>query len=166
MLDSVVANAVMRLSITFPSADLYVQGWRAHPAFEHAWDEDIEAYARYDLVENGGAVRCAASAAAVRTDSTEMVLDDVNSTALDRVRAPVQLLRAERGLFDADPLIPADALHAFAAAHPSMRVEEVSDVNHYTLVMGHGPGPHRVVAAIEASCGACRSGSGDRKNPD
>jgi pimeloyl-ACP methyl ester carboxylesterase len=166
MLDSAVANAVMRLAITFPSADQYVQGWRAHPAFAHAWDEDIEAYAHYDLVEDGGVARCAVSAAAVRTDSAEMVLDDVNRTALDRVRAPVQLLRAEHGLFDADPLIPADTLHEFAAAHPSVRVEEVADVNHYTLVMGHSPGPQRVARAIEASCGACRSGSSNGKNPD
>jgi pimeloyl-ACP methyl ester carboxylesterase len=165
MLDSAVANAVMRLAITFPSADLYVHGWQAHPAFADAWDDDIEAYARYDLVEDGRVARCAASAVAVRTDSTEMVLDDVTRTALDRVRAPVRLLRAERGLFNADPLIPADALQAFAAAHPSVRVEEVADVNHYTLVMGHGPGPRRVAAAIEAYCEAVRSGPSDRKNP-
>jgi pimeloyl-ACP methyl ester carboxylesterase len=150
-LDAAVANAVMRLAITFATADQYIQGWRAHPAFAHAWDEDVEAYARYDLVEDGGAVRCAASAAAVRTDTTEMVLDDETRTALDRVPAFAQLLRAERGLFDDDPLIPADALHAFAATHPSVRVEEVAGVNHYTLVMGHSPGPARVAAAIDAS---------------
>jgi pimeloyl-ACP methyl ester carboxylesterase len=160
MLDSAVASAVMRLAITFPSADQYVRAWRAHPAFAHAWDEDIEAYARYDLVEDGGVARCSASAEAVRTDSADMVLDDANRTALDGVRAPVQLLRAERGLFDDDPLIPADTLRAFAAAHPSVRVEEVPNVNHYTLVMGHSPGPHKVVAAIEASpCGAVRPAS-------
>jgi hypothetical protein len=149
MLDAAVANAVMRLSITFPTMDQYVQGWRAHPAFARAWDEDVEAYARYDMVENGGA-RCAASAEAVRTDTRDMVLDDSTRTALDRVGASVQLLRAEHGLFDDDPLIPADVLHAFAAAHPTVRVEEVQDVNHYTLVMGHSPGPRRVAAAIHA----------------
>jgi lipase len=151
MLDSAVANAVMRLGITFASVEQYVEGWRAHPAFAHAWDDDIDAYARYDLVQNGRVARCAASAAAVRADSRDMVLDNVTRTALDRVRAPVQLLRAERGLFDDAPLIPADALRAFAAAHPSVRVEEVADVNHYTLLMGDSPGPGRVVAAIEAS---------------
>ena len=157
LLDSAVASAVMRLSITFPSADQYVEGWRAHPAFAHAWDEDVEAYARYDLVEDGSAARYGASAPAVRTDSSEMVLDEANRTVLDRVTAPVRLLRAERGLFDDDPLIPADALEVFAAAHPSVHVEEVADVNHYTLVMGHSPGPRRVVVAIEAACRASRS---------
>jgi lipase len=165
MLDSAVANAVVRLAITFPSVDQYIQGWRAHPAFANAWNEDVEAYARYDLVDDEHVVRCSASATAVQIDSREMVLDDANRTALNRVRAPVQLLRAERGLFDADPLIPADSLKAFAAAHPSVRVEEVADVNHYTLVMGGGPGTHRVVAAIEASCGTVRSDSGNGKDP-
>jgi pimeloyl-ACP methyl ester carboxylesterase len=155
MLQSAVTNAVMRLGITFASVDQYVEGWQAHPAFANAWDDDIDTYARYDLVENGRVARCAASPAAVRADSRDMVLDDVTRTALDRVRAPVQLLRAERGLFDAEPLIPAEALHAFAAAHPSVRVEEVADVNHYTLIMGHSPGPRRVVAAIEASLPSC-----------
>jgi lipase len=150
MLDSAVANAIMRLGITFASADQYVEGWRAHPAFAHAWDDDIEAYARYDLVEDGRLARCVASAEAVRADSKDIVLDDVTRTAFDQVRAPVHLLRAERGLFDDDPLIPADDLHAFAAAHPSVRVEEVADVNHYTLIMGNSPGPSRVAAAIES----------------
>jgi hypothetical protein len=151
MLEAAVANAVVRLAISFATADQYIQGWRAHPAFAHAWDEDIEAYARYDLVEDRGVVRCAASPAAVRTDTREMVLDDETRTALERARVSAQLLRAEHGLFDDDPLIPADALHAFAAAHPSVRVEEVAGVNHYTLVMGHSPGPRRVAAAIDAS---------------
>jgi pimeloyl-ACP methyl ester carboxylesterase len=150
--DSAVGSAITRLAITFPSADDYVQGWRAHPAFAHAWNEDLEQYARYDLVDDGHVARYGASATAVETDSAEMVLDDVNRTSLERVSAPVRLLRAEHGLFDDDPLIPGDALAAFAATHPSMRVEEVAGVNHYTLVMGHSPGPHRVVAAIEASC--------------
>jgi lipase len=157
MLESGVASAVMRLAITFPSAEQYVHGWRAHPAFARAWDDDVEAYARYDLVEDGRVARCSASPAAVRTDSREMVLDDVTRTALDRVEAPVQLLRAERGLFDDDPLISPHTLKAFAASHPWVHVEAVPGVNHYTLVMGDSPGPRRVAAAIEASCDTCRA---------
>jgi hypothetical protein len=103
------------------------------------------------MAQDGRVARAAASPAAVQADTREMVLDDVTRTALDRVRASAQLLRAEHGLFDDDPVISADALHTFAAAHPSVRVEAVSGVNHYTLVMGHSPGPRRVAAAIHAS---------------
>jgi pimeloyl-ACP methyl ester carboxylesterase len=151
MLDNAVANTIMRLSITFPSAEHYVDGWRSHPAFQDAWNDDIEAYARYDLVENGNSARCVASPAAVRADSREMVINEISRRALDRVQAPIQVLRAERGLFDDadDALIGVDTLHAWATEHPSAIVECIPDVNHYTLVMGDGPGPKRVVAAIE-----------------
>ena len=151
MLESAVANAVMRLGITFRIGRPVRRGRRAHPAFAHAWDDDIDAYARYDIVEDGHGARCAASAAAVRADSSDMILDDATRTALDRVRAPVQLLRAEHGLFDDDPLIAADALHEFVAAPPSVGVDEVAGVNHYALIMGNSPGARRVAAAIEAS---------------
>jgi pimeloyl-ACP methyl ester carboxylesterase len=152
-LEAAVANVILRLSFTFPSTARYLEGWRAHPAFADAWDEDIEAYARYDLAVNGHEVRCVCNPAAVRADTEELVGDRVTRTALERVRCPVYLLRAERGLFDElqAPLITAAELRAFAAAHPSVRIEAVPDVNHYTLVMGSGPGPHRVATAIEAA---------------
>jgi pimeloyl-ACP methyl ester carboxylesterase len=156
MLQTSLDAAVMRLAITFPSADAYVAGWRAHPAFAQAWNDDVEVYARYDLVEEHNTARCVASKDAVRADSTEMVMDDTTRLALDHVppNGIVQVLRAERGLFDDknDPLIPAEQLRAFAAGHPDVRVEEVAGVNHYTLVMGDSPGPARVAAAIDLAC--------------
>lgn len=152
------------LAMTFPSADWAVQVWRSHPAMAEDWDEDIEAYVRYNLVERGGSVRLGASAAAVRTDFTEMVVDDANRAALERVRAPVHLLRAERGVFNDDPVIPEDKLREFAAAYPSVRIEEVAGTNHYTIVLGPGPGPYRVAAAIEGLCRDLRHGSPDRQN--
>lgn len=150
-----VANVVFRLTITFPSVARYIEGWRAHPAFADAWDDDVDAYAHYDLVVDGGVARCVCNPAAVRADTEELVGDPVTRTALDRVACPVHLLRADRGLFDEpdSPLIGAGELHAFAAAHPAVRVEAVPDVNHYTLVMGGGPGPRRVADAIHAMTG-------------
>jgi pimeloyl-ACP methyl ester carboxylesterase len=154
--DRAISSVAARLAITYPSTHRYVEAWRAHPGFKKAWNgdrqaaEDLEAYARYDMVKSGHVVRCASVAAAVNADSKEMLTDDVTRTALDRVRGPVQLLRAERGLFDADPLIPADELEAFAAAYPWVRIEEVAGVNHYTLILGPRHGPQRVAAAIEA----------------
>jgi lipase len=146
-------NVTMRLGMTFPSPENYVAAWRAHPAFANAWNDDIEVYARYDLVEDDHRARCVASTEAVLADSAEMVLDNATRLALDHVpgQAPMELLRAERGLFDDadDPLIPADELHRFAEGHPQVRVEEVAEVNHYTLVMGDSPGPARVAAAID-----------------
>ncbi|MDA0164348.1 alpha/beta hydrolase [Solirubrobacter ginsenosidimutans] len=161
-LEAAVANVIMRLSITFPSAARYLEGWRAHPAFADAWDEDIEAYARYDLALNGSVARCVCNPAAVRADTEELVSDPVTRTALERVQCPVYLLRAERGLFNEPDaaLITAADLRAFAAAHPSVQIEAVPGVNHYTLVMGAGPGPRRVATAIEAATGTIRRMAG------
>jgi lipase len=156
LMQTAVASAVLRLGMSFPSKHAYVGAWRSHPAFTHAWNDDIEAYAGYDLVENGGSVRCVASRDAVRADSAEMVLDDETRRALDRVppEVLVHVLRAPRGLFDEEdaPMIAAADLRAFAAEHPEARVDEVEDVNHYTLVMGDSPGPGTVAAAIEDAC--------------
>jgi lipase len=170
--DQAISTVSARLATAFPSTHQYVAAWRAHPGFKDAWNgdrqaaEDFEAYARYDMVEAGHVVRCASVPAAVRADSKEMLTDDVTRTALDRVHAPVQLLRAERGVFDAEPLIPADTLRAFAADYPSVRIEEVAGVNHYTLILGPRHGPQRVAAAIEAFCGAagCSRNGGNSPN--
>jgi pimeloyl-ACP methyl ester carboxylesterase len=163
--DRAISMATVRLAFTFQSAHHYVQAWRAHPAFNNAWCEDVEAYALYDMVQRGHVVRCTASAAAVATDSKDMMTDGVTRTALDRVRAPVHLLRAERGLIDTEPLIPPDTLQTFAADYPSVRIEEVADVNHYTLMLGPRHGPQRVAAAIEAFRGAVACGRQDGKSP-
>jgi pimeloyl-ACP methyl ester carboxylesterase len=143
-----VEPAVERMEGTFASLEDYVAEWRAHPAFRHAWNEDVEAYARHDALEDGAGVRCGASELAVLVDGMEL-MGDATRAALAKLRVPVRLLRAERGLFDEEsPAIPEPYLHTVLAEHPHMRAEHVADVNHYTLLIGDGPGPARVAAAI------------------
>jgi lipase len=134
------------------SPDDYVAGWRAHPAFARAWDEDVEAYARYDMTHDGQEARCVVSEEAVQADSFDLMFDGVTRKSIGRVRAPVRLLRAPRGPLDDDrPVIPDEYLEAFAADHPHVDVEQVPDTNHYTLILGSSPGPARVAAAIGAA---------------
>lgn len=157
VLKEIVGPALTRLGVTFSSADDYVGQWRKHPAFVHAWDADVEAYVRHDLTsaptpEEPGAVRCVTSPAAVREDGRELLLDEATRTALDRVHAPLWLLRAPRGMLDDDKaFIPRKLLDEFAAARPDAHVEEVADVNHYTIILGPGGGASRVTAAIDAA---------------
>jgi hypothetical protein len=42
-------------------------------------------------------------------------------------------------------------LDEFAAAHPEAHVETVEGTNHYTLLLGRGPGPSRVAEAFRAA---------------
>jgi pimeloyl-ACP methyl ester carboxylesterase len=151
VLERVVEQSIARLRMTYASVDEYVGLWRAHPALRHEWNDDVEAYARYDVAGEPGAMRSVISEAAVVADCTDLVYDETTRTAVDRVRAPLNLVRAARGLFDDDPLVPGPVLDAFVAAHPDARIEDIAGVNHYTLVFGAGPGPRRVAAVIEAA---------------
>jgi pimeloyl-ACP methyl ester carboxylesterase len=158
LLESTLGPALKRLGQTFPRREDYLAMWRAHPAFTASWNSDVEAYVQYDLESTPSAelpdgVRSVVSPEAVRADSRDLMVDEETRSALSRVRAPVWLLRAPRGLQDeADrPLLPQELLDEFAAAHPEAQVENVEDTNHYTLLLGQGPGPSRVAAAFRAA---------------
>jgi lipase len=148
VLEVTVEAALARLDMTFSSADEYADLWRSHPAFAHDWSDDVDAYARYDLAGAPGAMRCVVSPAAVRADSADLVHDETLVTAIDRVSAPIQLLYAPRGMFDDDPLLAEPILDGFRSTHPDAGLEQVPDVNHYTLAMGPGAGPRRVADAL------------------
>lgn len=158
VLEKVVGPAIARLRMTFASRDEYVARWRAHPAFADAWNGDVELYAGYDAMGEPGAVRCVVSADAVHTDSAELLDGEAARSTLDRVQAPVRLLRAARGFRnEADkPFISTDALRAFAADYPDVEAQDVAGVNHYTLTLGEGPGPARVASTIRAALGDAR----------
>lgn len=145
-----VGPALARRAIPFMSAQAYVDFWRQHPAFAHAWNDDVEAYALHDLIGKPGAFRYVISVEAVQADSDDMLYDRVNRNAVNHVQIPLHLLRAERGAFDDEnPLIQHAEFDAFIAQHPTAYVEEVRGVNHYTVLLGDSPGPPRVAAAIE-----------------
>jgi pimeloyl-ACP methyl ester carboxylesterase len=158
LLTKTLGPAAKRLGQIFADRDDYVAMWRTHPAFAESWNADVEAYVKYDLEpaadgEEPGAVRSVVSADAFKIDGEELLLDDAARTALHRVRAPVWLLRAPRGLLDDEkqPLIPADLFDEFAAARPEAHLQNVADTNHYTILLGDSPGPSRVAAALRAA---------------
>jgi lipase len=145
VLEQVLGPALARLRMTFDSPEGYVAFWHSHPAFRD-WNEDIEAFARYDF----DGERSAVSEEAVRRDMTALLVDEPTRTAAARSRAPTRLLRAPRGLMDDDKvMVPDDALEAFVRERPDVRAELVADVNHYTIVMGAGA--PRVAATIAAA---------------
>jgi pimeloyl-ACP methyl ester carboxylesterase len=152
LLEAMVDAALLRAQMTFESADAYTESWRAHPAFAQAWDDDVDAYARYEVSGEPGNMRLMVSETAVRADLVDLTCDDSTRTAVERVRAPIWLLRAQRGIFnDAYPVIPRPILDTFLASQPDAHVEDVAGVNHYTIALGAGPGPSAVAAAIESA---------------
>ena len=144
-----VAGRMERRSV---SPDEYLAGWRAHPAFARAWNYDVEAYARYDMVDEGHSARCVVCEEAVMADSTDLMIDHATKFAITRVQTPIRLVRAPRGPLDDDhAMIPQSYLDAFVPRHPHLEVEHVPGTNHYTLLLGDSPGPSRVAAVIESA---------------
>jgi pimeloyl-ACP methyl ester carboxylesterase len=145
-----IEQTLDRLERRCATVDEYVAYWRDHPGMGSAWDEDIEAYVRTDFVEDQDGVRCAVQLMPVLSDLTDLALDGRTQASVTRVRAPVRLMRAERGVFGDDPVIPLEDLEAFLPHNPHISLEMVRDVNHYTLLMGGGHGHRRVAATLAA----------------
>jgi lipase len=148
LVDAMVDAALALARRTYASAEEYVAAWRAHPAFADDWNDDVDAYARYDVTGEPGGARSVVSEAAVRADIVDMVRDEVARAAVDRVSAPISLLTAPRGLNNDYAMLPAMLVQSFAATHPRAHVERIADVNHYTMLLGGGVGPSRVAAAV------------------
>lgn len=161
-LEKAVGPAIGRLRQTFASRAEYVAQWRRHPALAGVWNDDVEAYAGYDVAGEPGAMRCVVSERAVRADTADLLDPAAARAALGAVRAPTWLLRAPRGFLDEPdkPFISAEALRAFTDEHPHAVVEDVADVNHYTLTLGESPGPARVARTIRAAVAQGRAASG------
>jgi pimeloyl-ACP methyl ester carboxylesterase len=147
VLEKTLGPALARLGMTFESPERYLEFWRMHPAFGRDWNDDLDAYVLADLAGEPGAMRSVTSEAAARVDGTALLIDEPTRTAIERVQAPIQLLRAPRGLLDDERVMVSDsALADFLATRPDVHAELVEDVNHYSLLMGAGA--PRVAAAI------------------
>jgi pimeloyl-ACP methyl ester carboxylesterase len=155
MLESMVESVLGRAEMTFASVDDYADSWRTHPAFAGAWDDDVDAYARYEATGEPGDVRLDVCRRAVRADLCDLTYRSGALTAIERVSAPIRLLRARRGMHNEPfPLLPQPIVDDFVATQPDASVEDVPGVNHYTITLGAGPGPRAVASAIAASVNA------------
>jgi lipase len=123
-----------RLARAFPTRESYQDFWREHPAFLGAFTSDIAEYADYDLVGEPPHLRTASTIEAISADSIDLYGPEWYLAALARLGIPAPMLRAPRGLLDEPgglyPELPERPLLA-----PTMRVTDVDDVNHYTILM-------------------------------
>ncbi|WP_286278211.1 alpha/beta hydrolase [Naasia aerilata] len=139
-----------RLGRIFPSRESYREFWQGHPAFPHPLGRNVEAYVDYDLDPVPGGFSPSANADAVGTDALQQFGDERYLAALRGLRMPVTVLRAPRGLLDQPGgLYAAGRLNGFVDLVPSLRLIEVPDVNHYTIVMS-AAGARDIAAALTA----------------
>ena len=127
--------ALSRLTTVFPTRAAYLDFWHQHPAFARGIDERMADYFDYDLVEVDGGFASSVVADLVRDDVISQLSPDVLTPALARLRVPAVLLRAPRGLLDQPEALYTRAEAAeWEARLPLLRVVEVPDVNHYTII--------------------------------
>ena len=149
----VLGPAAERLAMRFASVEDYLDFWRPHPAFADAWSDTVENYLAYDLVGEEPQLRPATRYEVMATDTEDLNTGSALVTALEGLRHPAVLLTAPRGLLDQVPgLYPADRLAAMLPQTPSVRAEEVPDVNHYTIVMSP-EGADAVAECVRAELG-------------
>jgi lipase len=140
--------ALQRLQRTFPSRDAYREFWQAHPAFREAWSEAVADYVDYDLVGNPPELRSSVSSQAVFQDARDQFGEPDTADVLGSFSGPARLLVVSRGLLDQPPgLYPAEELVRWRGRLPSLTIDEVPQLNHYTIML-HPSGAARVAAAV------------------
>lgn len=131
-----IGPAAERLRMTFPDRESYRAFWRAHPAFARDWSPLVERYVDYDLVGVEPELRASSLLEAITADSLELNRDDGYLAALQGLDYPIPFLRAPRGLLDQpEALYPPERVEHWQRLVPNLRVHEVADVNHYTILM-------------------------------
>jgi pimeloyl-ACP methyl ester carboxylesterase len=137
-----------RLSMTFASRDEYRQFWHRHPAFAAHWSDAVQGYVDYDLEGAEPALRPSGVLAAVQADAAELYGPDWYLDALSAVDAPVTFLRAPRGLLNEPEGLYAPGRADAETRLRGLRLVEVGDVNHYTIVLGEA-GASAVAAEVQ-----------------
>ena len=137
VVSAVLGPAAERLNSTFPSREVYRTFWRQHPAFSADWTPLVEEYVDYDLTGEEPDLKPATRYQAMAEDTAELHRGASLLKALDELAVDTQVLRAPRGLLNEPAALYAPGyLEGWAEKLPSLRVREVPDVNHYTIVMG------------------------------
>lgn len=146
---AVLGPAAERLNSTFSSREVYRQFWRQHPAFSSDWGPFVEEYVDYDLTGEEPELKPATRYQAMAEDTAELHRGASLLKALDELAVDAQVLRAPRGLLNEPAaLYTPGYLDAWALKLPALRVREVPDVNHYTIVMGEA-GARAVAESVQ-----------------
>ena len=156
---AVLGPAADRLRTTFPSRAAYREFWGEHPALGPYQDEVVTAYVDYDLVGEEPELRPATRPAALQEDIRELVDGAAVQAALEEVPSrPATWYVAPRGLLDeVPPLYPDAARDRWTRQLPTLRMVEVEDVNHYTVVLG-AHGVRQLLPHLGADLGVSPSG--------
>ena len=140
-LAATLGPALQRLDMTFDDRGAYRAFWQQHPAFGCIWSAEVDAQAQHDLVGEPPGMRSSCVKEAVRVAGRDLLAGDDVRAAIGRVRCPLTLLWAPRGMLDQP-----------GGFYTEQRLdgvpnELVPDTNHYSILLGEA-GAKKVAAAI------------------
>ncbi|MGR9089344.1 MAG: alpha/beta hydrolase [Gammaproteobacteria bacterium] len=153
VIKGVLGPALARLGNVYPTRESYHEFWQTHPAFQDpdGWNDEVRAFADYDLAGEPPNLRSGINADAVSADAYGLLSPGMVNR-IDEVGVPTLLLTAPRGLMNQpQPLLPPAAVAEKQAVNANLDVIEIADTNHYSITLGAGAG--RVAAAVETFVG-------------
>ena len=149
-IEQTLGPAMQRLRRTFPSRDAYRRFWQGHPALQDAWSEAVADYVDYDLVGSPPELRSSVSSQAVLQDGRDQFQNPDTADVLGGFSGPARLLAVSRGLLDQPPgLYPEEELARWRTRLPSLTIDEVPQLNHYTILLNPS-GAARVAEIVRA----------------
>ncbi len=129
-----LAASFSRLGAVYPSLDAYLATLRQTMPFP--WDSFWEGWLRYDAeVQPDGTVKSRVPRAAVEEDGAALAM--TRTEALPAyVKQPTLILRATIGMLGPDRgfILSAEEAERLRGVMPAVRVVEVPETNHYTIV--------------------------------
>ena len=152
VITKVLGPAADRLTQTFASKEAYRDFWRVHPSFVGHWSPLLEAYSDYDLVEGPAGLHPATARAAMMEDAHHLYGTDVVLEALTHLPPNTTFLTAPRGLVNTAPLYNPAAVERYQRAYPQLTIREITDVNHYTILMAEA-GAAAVATSVRGTIG-------------
>jgi len=159
LVGAILGPTAERLSMRFADLDAYLDYWRPHPAFDGAWDAELEAYFAYDLVPDGDEYRAATSLDVTVADTRDMIEGHALHDAIAAAAPPMRLVTVGRGLLGEEPgLYAPDYLERALDALPAVEHERLDGFNHYTIVMSPDGGC-TVAALAEREIEAAKKGA-------
>lgn len=146
-LAKMMGPTIERLRMSFDTFDDYVAFWETHPAMREIDEEYLREYSGHDVDLNAHPIQSIVNADAVWADGEElMVNEDVRNVA-SQVNVPILLCRATRGILNQpEPRIPESQAREFASKRTDVRILEVPDSNHFSIIAA----PHAVTMVAAA----------------
>lgn len=139
-----IKPSLERLGRVFPSFEAYLRPLKETPYLQ-PWSEAIETYFRYDVEFAAGGVRSKINPAHI-AEETRNLRRETPSGYYSRVRCPVLILRATRGILCAEDLVlPKTAVAAMLAAMPQAACVSVEPSDHYSILIQPQPERDRAV---------------------